>query len=156
MGGIRNGGRKRRVMMTLRYTLLLLCLLALSATAEAHTGALKIAIDWEEAPSPDLTRISNVYHGSAEYVYAFLVVKSSATGYIDAYDVGYRLICPDNSVRNHGFTRLAGWAALDPTATDFPTEAELCNAELPVAIGYWTVELKDGRRSRAELQITAN
>jgi hypothetical protein len=36
-----------------------------------------VAIDFEESPRPDLTRIENIYRGGVEYLYAFLIVRET-------------------------------------------------------------------------------
>ncbi len=36
--------------------------------------AARISIDFEEQPRADLSKISNIYHGDASFLYAFLVV----------------------------------------------------------------------------------
>jgi len=115
-----------------------------------------LAIDIQESPIPNLSRVSNIYHGSATYVYAFLVAttdkNTEASLRIAAYDLGYRLICPDGSVINQGFHRLEGWDRLDGEA-NLPVGQSIAGPTLPTAIGYWELELKKGRESRAEFQI---
>jgi len=133
--------------------------LMLVAAVFAGDGIVPVAIDFEESPRPDLTRIDNVYHGGARYLYAFLVVRDTGgarESYVSGYDVGYKMICPDNSVVNQGFHRLAHWAALDATSATPATNASLPGAQLPAAIGYWMLELKRGRCSRAEFQLVPN
>jgi hypothetical protein len=133
--------------------------LLLGVSAIAGEGIVPIAIDFEEAPRPDLERIDNIYHGGAEFLYAFLVVRNSGTARMDrvsGYDVGYRLVCPDSSVINHGFHRLNEWAALDAAETAQASDTALPGARLPAAIGYWKLELKRGQCSRAEFQLVPN
>ena len=124
--------------------------------ASSATAGVTLAVDIQESPVPDLSRISNVYHGSAACVYAFLVAKANKNTeqgtQIAAYDVGYRLICPDGSVVNQGFHRLEGWQRLDDEA-NLPVGQSIAGPKLPAAIGYWKLELREGRESRAEFQI---
>jgi hypothetical protein len=128
----------------------------LVAPIAARDGIVPIAIDFEESPRPDLTRVDNIYHGGVKYLYAFLVVRDAEESYLSGYDVGYKLICPDNSVVNHGFHRLAHWVALDATQAAPAANASLPGARLPAAVGYWKLELKQGQCSRAEFQIVPN
>jgi hypothetical protein len=133
--------------------------LVLVAAVLAGDGIVPVAIDFEESPRPDLTRIDNIYHGGAKYLYAFLIVRETGAGvkgHVSAYDVGYRLICPDKSVVNHGFHRLENWVRLDEAETTPATSVALPGAPLPAAIGYWKLELKKGPCSRAEFQLVPN
>jgi len=140
----------------------LLCILSLVLAGAGSSQSFKtsVAIDFEEEPVPDLSKISNVYHGTARYIYAFLIVRgcegNKLGAYVSAYDLGYKLICPDSSVINHGFYRLSHWKSLSAQETDFPTELNLPGARVPTAIGYWKLELKNGSRSRAEFQLVPN
>lgn len=145
----------------MRY-MFVLCALFLVAgeAAMADVGAFNLAVDFEEQPVPELSKIANVYHGGARFIYAFAVVSgqedSTNSQYISAYDIGYRLISPDASVVNHGFYRLNDWRSLSASETDFPEGISLPGASLPAAIGYWKLELVRGARSRGELQIIPN
>jgi hypothetical protein len=118
-----------------------------------------VSVDIQESPVPDLSQIRNVYHGSASCVYAFLVVTASTgteTGMqIAAYELGYRLVSPDASVINQGFHRLEGWQRLSDEA-ELPRGQRAVGPRLPAAIGYWKLELKRGRESRAEFRIVPN
>ena len=133
-------------------TLLFIC----GGVVSSATAGMRLAIDIQESPIPDLSRISNVYHGSAACVYAFLVAtadKDANEGtQIAAYDLGYKLICPNGSVVNQGFHRLEGWQRLNDD-TSLPVGENTAGLELPAAIGYWELELKKGCESRAEFQI---
>lgn len=144
----------------LRLLAVLASLVAILTLSTLDAFGAGVAIDFEERPVPDLSTIRNVYHGGAEYIYAFLVVKSedetNRGEYVSSYDVGYRLNCPDNSVINHGFYRMAEWKRLDPATLDTPHDPELPGAALPTVIGYWKLQLKHGRCSHAEFQLVPN
>ena len=125
----------------------------------AALASVRVSIDFEERPVADLSALSNSYHGRAKYIYAFLVVReeNQLSGMrVTAYDVGYNLVCPDNSVVNHGFHRLDRWERLEPSGEGLSVEISGTGPRLPTAIGYWKLELKKGTRSRAELQIVPN
>jgi hypothetical protein len=119
-----------------------------------------VAIDFEESPVPDLTTITNHYHGESKWIYAFLVVKGESDArseeYVSSFDLGYRLISRDSSVINHGFHRMPGWQPLDPEGTGTPGDVCLPGSRLPAAVGYWKLELRNARCSRGELQLVPN
>jgi hypothetical protein len=119
-----------------------------------------IAIDFEEQPLADLSTITNVYHGDATFLYVFLVIGPDSLDrsctHVSGYDLGYRLICSDNDIINHGFYRQADWRHLDARDTDPSLNVALPGTRTPAAIGYWKLELKNGRGSRGEFQIVPN
>jgi hypothetical protein len=144
-----------------KHTFMVVALLWLTVAASvADESALKVAVDLEERPVANLSTGTNIYHGGAERLYAFLVIKGRGTHaeeeYVTAYDVGYRLISPDGSVVNHGFHRLSTWESLDSRVDSLPEDLNLPGARVPAAVGYWELELTKGSKSRAELQIIPN
>ena len=145
----------------MRYVFLL-CALVLTASQVAlgDYSDLRFAIDFEERPSPDLSTIDNIYHGDTRYVYAFLVVRGTESErverYVSAYDIGYMLISLDESVLNHGFYRLDDWEALEVTESEFPDNLASPGSRVPAVLGYWKLELRNGKKSRAEFRLVPN
>jgi len=88
-----------------------------------------VSIDFEEQPVPDFSEISNTYYGGARTIYAFLVVREGPTdegvAYVSAFDLGYRLICLDGSVVNHGFSYSRDWQSLSEDESGFPSNLVL-------------------------------
>ena len=131
----------------------LLWLLALVVLGFGSTGVLAagFTVDFETEPHPDLSEICNLYIGEAEYVYAFLVIikgdgcgqETSAFG----FDVGYKLICPDGSVVNRGFTRLPHWETRPPPRS--PATRKAGARRLPLLLD--TGHLSSKRVSNLEL-----
>jgi subtilisin family serine protease len=136
-----------------------LALLLVMGMAVRSSGS-RIAVDFEEQPCPDLSRISNVYHGDATFLYAFLVIGADSADrcgtHVSSYDIGYRLISRNDDIINHGFHRQENWRYLDARMTDIPTQIALPGAEMPAVIGYWKLELKSGGNSCGEFQILPN
>lgn len=142
---------------------MMLCCVAVLLIASGIAGdaqGVTVAIDFEDEPIPDLSKVNCIYHGTGKFLYAFLVISSGQPEEqiraVAAFDVGYKLVSPDESVVNHGFYRMPAWKALDPREEGIAPGLSLIEMELPAAVGYWKLELLKGTGSRAEFQLVPN
>ncbi|MFH1312078.1 MAG: S8 family serine peptidase [Candidatus Eisenbacteria bacterium] len=135
-------------------TLTAISLIAFPCRGEQHGPT--VAIDIETSPVPDISSIDSVYSGSADHLYAFLVVDDILGGYLSGYDLGFELTSPDSSVVNTGFHLLPGWVGLDHNEQGFPEDMHLPGQRTPAAVGYWTLSLRKGAESKGRLRITPN
>lgn len=111
-----------------------------------------VCIDLQTSSTPDPSTITATYTGSGPTVYAFLVVTEIPGDYVSAISAGFELTT-DGSVTNTGFTILEDWQESSAAAYGFDPHPTGSGELVPVAIGYWTLELSAGISSTATLTL---